>query len=350
MGFINYLMITKNSSNNLKRFYNICRCWICIFEKDSRNFTMNWKIKAILQKVLSKTRVGDILNHKHITLTKNYHRNVTVYQTHEALRRFRMAGISNDNLQSVLEIGTGYSLISALVFALLGFKKIVTADVSKDISFKVFRKQFLALDPDCINQIMAESALSRGEIHDILEQVKTQRNLKGILSALNIVYLAPYTLEEIGQHCSKYSFITSQVVFEHIPPDFLRAIFEKSKLWLSASGCCVHTINFVDHFANPGIFEDQSISLFNFLKYSDKQWKYWAGNPIAYTNRLAYPFYIDLCRRVGFEKIFFFGENYREVKILSANEVHSDVFQKYEIAISADELMLYQRGTLICRH
>ena len=49
---------------------------------------MNWKIKALLQKFLALTNIGDSLNHIPATLNKNYHSNVVTFQTHECIRRF----------------------------------------------------------------------------------------------------------------------------------------------------------------------------------------------------------------------------------------------------------------------
>lgn len=37
---------------------------------------MNWKIKALLQKLLSFTKIGDTLNHVPATLNKKHHLNV----------------------------------------------------------------------------------------------------------------------------------------------------------------------------------------------------------------------------------------------------------------------------------
>ena len=49
---------------------------------------MNWKIKALLQKGLALTKLGDKLNHLPVTFNKKYHQNVFLYQTHECLRKF----------------------------------------------------------------------------------------------------------------------------------------------------------------------------------------------------------------------------------------------------------------------
>ena len=54
---------------------------------------MNWRIKALTQKVLSLTKIGDRLNHSLILLNKNYHLNVYKYQTYECLRKINDCNI-----------------------------------------------------------------------------------------------------------------------------------------------------------------------------------------------------------------------------------------------------------------
>jgi hypothetical protein len=111
----------------------------------------------------------------------------------------------------------------------------------------------------------------------------------------------------------------------------------------------VHTINFIDHFANPGLFGDKSISEFNFLKYSNKYWKFWAGNSLAYTNRLSYLFYLQLCKTYNLEVIEFIGENYRESIKLNSSLIHEDVIKKYDKPPNRGRLTEFQRGTLIIK-
>ena len=164
----------------------------------------------------------------------------------------------------------------------------------------------------------------------------------------NITYIAPYKFEDIEKLSTSFTYISSQVVLEHVYPKIINEIFEKTKKWLQKDGVCVHTINFIDHFANPGIFQDKNISEFNFLKYSDKFWEFWAGNSIAYTNRLSYIYYLEMAKKYNLEIVDFKGENYRIRKELDPKLIHQDVLNKYK-SIHLEELTRYQRGTLILK-
>ena len=311
---------------------------------------MNWKIKAALQKLLALTKIGDRLNHIPATLNKNYHSNVVLYQTHECLRRFGSTAIDLSSPKTALEIGTGYSLISAIVLSLLGFQKIITVDITNDLKFSTFKKQIQFLEnPENFDSIVDKSIFSEVEIKDKIGGIKQSESFSALFDLLNITYIAPYTFEAIENETDEFHYITSLVVLEHVPPNILENLFKNTKKWLTKDGFCIHTINFIDHFANPGIFQDKSISEFNFLKYSDAFWNSWSGNSIAYTNRLSYLFYLELCDKYALNVLNFIGENYRERKELDLNSIHPDILKKYQSTPQKEDLVKFQRGTLIIK-
>jgi hypothetical protein len=310
---------------------------------------MDWRVKAIIQKILSTSSLGDRLNHSPITFSANYHQNVTRYQSWECLRRFTSTPLEIDEDSTVLEIGTGYSLISAVVLSLLGFKKVITVDITNDISFKTFKQQIQYLDNEIANEICQRSKFSKQKIIDIITKIKSQPNLFSVFQILNIKYIAPYRFDDIDKLSIRFDYITSQVVLEHVPPDILNILFHKTKNWLKKDGYAVHTINFIDHFANPGFFQDKTISEFNFLRYSDKYWSFWAGNSIAYTNRLSHLYYLELCEQHRFAHFDFVGENYRKRVELNVDFIHADILKKYNTIPLKSDLVKYQRGTLLLK-
>ena len=311
---------------------------------------MDWRIKAFTQKILSCSPIGDKMNHYLVTLNKNHNKNVFTYQSHETLRKFKYAKIDLSKNLVALEIGTGYSLISAVTLALVGFKKVVTVDVTYDITFSSFKKQINNLDEEIFLKLILEcTKYSALELNKKITLIKNVSSFKDLFILLNIIYIAPYKFEDIEKHVAKIDYITSQVVLEHISPSILNTLFKKTKKWLSNDGYCVHTINFIDHFANPGLFQDKSISEFNFLKFSDKYWEFWAGNSIAYTNRLSYWYYLKLCERNNIEIIDFIGENYRDRAELNSSSIHKDIIKKYYEAPNREQLTKFQRGTLILK-
>ncbi len=311
---------------------------------------MNWKIKALLQKFLALTAIGDRLNHIPVTVDAHYHSNVVIYQTHESIRRFTQSKLNLTAGKAALEIGTGYSLISSIVLSLLGFEKIVTVDVTKDLKFSSIKKQLpYFAKKENLDAIIEHSIFSENEILEKIKLMNQAVSLNSLLKLLNIKYIAPYTFDAIENESSNFDYITSLVVLEHVQPNTLDLLFKNTKKWLKKEGAVVHTINFIDHFANPGIFQDKSISEFNFLRYPDNYWKFWAGNSISYTNRLSYVYYLELCDKHQLNVIDFIGENYRERRQLDLNLIHQDVLQKYNSKPDIKELVKYQRGTLLIK-
>ncbi len=310
---------------------------------------MNWKIKASLQKFLSLSKLGDQLNHLPVTFNKEYHRNVFLYQTLECLRKFSHTNLNlRDDDSTALEIGTGYSVLSAVVLVLLGFKKVITVDVTKDLRFSTFKKQLAYIETSSfLEEILSKSIYDEDQIRKMIFKIKECNSLESLFNSFNIVYIAPYSFDDIEGQSSSFDYISSQVVLEHIKPEILSMLFKKTKRWLKEDGFCVHTVNFIDHFANPGFFQDKSISEFNFLKYSNKFWSFWSGNSIAYTNRLSYVYYLQLAEKCDLKVVDFIGENYRERIELDLNSIHDDVLNNYISIPVKEDLVKFQRGTFV---
>ena len=63
-----------------------------------------------------------------------------------------------------LEIGTGYSLISSVVLSLLGFQKVITVDITKDIQFSTYKKQVSYLEHPEILKLISSKSVFKGII------------------------------------------------------------------------------------------------------------------------------------------------------------------------------------------
>jgi hypothetical protein len=312
---------------------------------------MNWKLKAILQKILSQSRVGDKINHWNAASGKDYYPNGITYHFSEFFQKFRL--VNNFTKESfpnrnALEIGTGYFMVEPLLLSLLGFKQVFTVDISKDVTLKTVRRTLDYLFTEkYLEEIKKHSSMSPEEIEKQIQMINQSHSLEELLRQSRIVYIAPYQSGELVLPDMRFDWIFSQVVFEHIPPQKLEKLFAVFQNSIADDGAMVHTINFIDHFTNPGFWSDREISEFNFLKFSDAEWNFWAGNDIAYTNRLSHLFYFELAERHGFTVEKFEGTNYREKKNFSAALIHDDVIRNYQKAVDRNDLLKYQRGIFL---
>ena len=154
---------------------------------------MNWKIKATLQKILAASAIGDKLNHLPVTVNKQYHQNVFLYQSFECLRKYSYNKNKLKKDAIALEIGTGYSILSSVILSLLGFQQVISVDVTRDIRFSTFKKQIIFIDNQNFkNDLLLRSTLSNLEIDEKINLIKETTSFTSLFELLNIVYIAPY--------------------------------------------------------------------------------------------------------------------------------------------------------------
>jgi SAM-dependent methyltransferase len=115
------------------------------------------------------------------------------------------------------------------------------------------------------------------------------------LDLCRINYISPGDAADTRLPAQSIDFHTSFTVFEHIPLEILRKILEEGNRIIKNDGLFVHRIDYSDHFSHS----DESISAINFLKYSDDEWKRYAGNRYMYMNRLRHDDFISLLESVG---------------------------------------------------
>lgn len=90
-------------------------------------------------------------------------------------------------------------------------------------------------------------------------------------------------------------FVFSTVVFEHIPAAIISGLFNEFRRILLPTGVMSHYIGLADQYANV----DRTITPFNFLRYTSRQWR-WLNNPIIFQTRLRIEDHRHLVRQAGF--------------------------------------------------
>ena len=128
----------------------------------------------------------------------------------------------------------------------------------------------------------------------------------------------------------QFDLICSNNTFEHIPKDILEPILVEFIRLLKPGGTMSHFIDMSDHFAHM----DGSISIYNFLRFSKKQWDL-IDNCIQPQNRMRLRDYQELYERLGID-IDSTAVRAGDVKAVMSEPLHAD-FLDYsieEIAIS----------------
>jgi len=182
-----------------------------------------------------------------------------------------------------LEIGTGWYPIVPISFFLLGADKIY----SVDITFLTSKERLGTTLKKIIESNKSEQLKNyinflpeRFEVISKLLSDYDKFSLEEVLHKLNITYLIE-DARNLSLPDNSIDLVNSNNTFEHIYPDILIPILKEFKRVVKKPGGVMsHFIDMSDHFAHF----DKSINIYNFLQFSDNQWK-WIDNSIQPQNR-----------------------------------------------------------------
>nr|HMS33643.1 class I SAM-dependent methyltransferase [Ignavibacteria bacterium] len=232
------------------------------------------------------------------------------------------------------EFGSGYDMVIPIGISLLGFGNLTCIDI-RELVF-----------PDLINDSIKrlyEYKDKFGEKAEVLKNIPQvdRNNYREILKEyFNIKYIAPLDARKTGIESNSIDFILSNATMEHIPEEHLPDIMKESFRIMKPGGIMSNVIDYRDHWS----FFDNSISVYNYLQYSDKEWN--KLNPsIMYQNRMRHPDYIKIIKDAGFE-ILEEKPDYpadMELEQLSKINLTDHYFKKYsreELSIKSSILIL----------
>jgi SAM-dependent methyltransferase len=258
---------------------------------------MRWIAKAVLQKGLSVLPAGERVNY---TLQRHVTRSLP--STEKILRRrFRRAV---RHLQAYLdwspggpldkavfyEFGSGWELTEPISSWCLGVERHILADVRPNL-----RLELVNLTLERIKRMLPELEDEAGRtLRDPGAEPLT--SLADLESRFGIVYLAPRDARATGLATGSIDFVSSTSTLEHVPEEDLCAILRESRRLLRPNGIISCRVDLRDHFA----YFDNSISHYNFLRYSERTWRRF-NSSLMYQNRLRYPDYLDAFADAGFE-------------------------------------------------
>ena len=245
--------------------------WIlkALIQKTISFLPYNHSVNFLFQKYVTKgVRLTDELFEDKLIHCSNHLKYFTTYATTAPL--------------SSLEIGTGWYPIVPIGLYLFGFENIVSIDITD------------LLTTASVHQTIEryETYLTSGRLAPFLNKVDMDRFAKlkellksnepphELLKKINVQVIIG-DARKIDHPDGSYDLINSNNTFEHIYPEILIDIVKEFKRLLKPTGIMSHQIDMSDHFAHL----DKSITIYNFLKYSDKQWSV-IDNTIQPQNRL----------------------------------------------------------------
>jgi hypothetical protein len=262
---------------------------------------MHWRVKGLIQKVLSFMPGGVWLN----TLLQQVSGGMRDFDSNVAIKiddwSLSMGYLSEVDFSvsgaRLMEIGTGWHPAFPLCFALAGASSIATFDIVRLLDETMTFKLLDSLEKH-VPKIAELAGETPATIHDRLLDYCGSKNLGELLGKSRIEYFAPADGCATGLEADSVDLVYSNSVLEHVPREVIRGLMEESFRVLKPGGLVMHNVACNDHYATF----DKSISYVNYLRYEEREWRLW-NNPIQYQNRLRAPEFVGLAAQAGFEII-----------------------------------------------
>ena len=271
---------------------------------------MNWRLKSLAVRLLGGIPLAEharrfvqqrITRSYFLTVTEKY---MQLYGAHVQPYRRAHPGYA-------LEFGAGQNFISPLLLSNAGCSGVFIYDVAR-----------LATVEQINYTIRQLRDLVPGEWPEIRDCDSD------LLRKYRIDYRAPTDVTRTGLADGQIDLVYSTNTFEHIPPEVIRNILVEARRISSPDSIMSHVIDYQDHYS----YGDPSLSMFNFYRFSDREWRLW--NPSQhYQNRLRHGDFRRLFAEFGFAELEVTTE--RAPEGYFAAEVVADRFKGY----GADDLL-----------
>ncbi len=264
---------------------------------------MKWILKAAVQKGISFLPARHKINflfQKYVTrgvqLSDDYFQdklthaidNLRFFKKHNKSEGFRC-----------LELGSGWYPVVPIALFLGGAEKAITLDISPLMKEKGVREtisKFLEWGKTGkLENLKPFIKKSRWEKLSQLE--KTTASFDKILEELRLTIMTADARNSVFEN-DYFNLIHSNNTFEHIYPEILEDILKEFQRILKPYGVSSHFIDMSDHFAHL----DDSITIYNFLKFSAKEWKR-IDNSVQPQNRWRMVDYENLYVKLGIKII-----------------------------------------------
>lgn len=262
---------------------------------------MHWRTKGLVQKVLGLHPAGAGL---HYRLQRRFG-GLTDFSGELATKiedwtimvgHLRAAGMPLAGTRMV-EIGTGWYPTFPLACHLAGAARVTTFDLTRHLRPELLRRCVHELG-GFIDTIATAAGVDgeevRGRHVDLRAAIDAGAGLEEATGGV-VRYCAPADATRSGLADGEVDVVFSNSVLEHVPPDVIRAMYRESRRILGARGLMFHSVNCGDHYA----YVDPRISQLNYLKYSDRAWRFW-NNAFLYQNRMRAHEFVDLALECGF--------------------------------------------------
>jgi hypothetical protein len=265
----------------------------------------HWLIKSALQRAISLLPASHFWNElfqryvtRSLDLTpERFEMRLDCCRIH--LENFNGLRSSRARDFTACELGTGWFPVVPAGLFLCGATRIWSFDIASFVSRQRL-KQMFSMFQEYERQGKLQKFLPRllperfERFKDIARSVESLETKKA-LEQLDI-HFEVRDAQNTGLKDGSIDFFVSTGVLEYIPRNILENILKEFRRVGSAEAVQSHYLNLVDQYS----YFDQSITPFNFLKFSEERWKLY-NSPITWLNRMRISDYRELFGSLGFE-------------------------------------------------
>lgn len=179
-----------------------------------------------------------------------------------------------------LELGTGWFPIVPVGLALQGVARIFTVDRESLIGREALSATLLRYaELARRGEIVFSDSGASARLRDLATRAENEA-VETVLGALGIQPIIG-DARALNLASESVDLLCSNNTLEHIPEDAIGDILREFRRLAAPGAVMSHHIDLSDHYAHG----DRSITVYNFLKYSDRVWPLF-NNQLQYQNRL----------------------------------------------------------------
>ena len=260
---------------------------------------MKWVAKAAVQRAIGLLPGGERINYQfQRRVTRQFPRSDQQFRLHakEAVHhlnglRSHAKGLAPAEAR-LYEFGAGWDLITPIVFYGFGINYQTLVDIEAHMRL------------DNVNHTLDQYCRLRGCLEEFagasLREIPREplTDPTQLRERFGINYLAPCDARDTGLPADSFDFVSNTFTLEHIPRPDIAAILVECRRLLKPGGLISCSVDMQDHYS----FFDNRISVYNFLKFSDRTWRL-INSPLHFQNRLRARDYRTLLAEAGFELV-----------------------------------------------
>ncbi len=198
----------------------------------------------------------------------------------------------------LLEVGTGWVHWESTIIRLFYDVEITLFDVWDNRHLEAYKHHLWQLE-QIVDSELDMNPVQQERVHGLLRAISKANSFDDIYKLLGFSYVInpSGTLKQFQNE--SFALIFSCNVLEHVDRDILPEFTQDFHRLLKPGGYSIHQIDPGDHLA----YYDKSVSLKNYLRYSDNVWRRYFENQVQYFNRVQRPEWLALFQKAGFETI-----------------------------------------------